>query len=174
MRKILILSLLICFLISCSGSLNVYVKPNTTFSEQTSITVVSEKWDPLSVQGKLEHTLASRGFNVVSEAVAGTKIEFKASSEEVTTESTKATDKKASIEKVQEIPSIFILKFDYKHRMDWPHGNVFENFSATVVDLHNGEIVASVDFSQGGFGSKSITGVLTEFVDELAKKIKRK
>lgn len=150
----------------CAGAVNVTVKPDTYFSTNSTITVVSNGYDPLGVQGKIEHLLMNHGFEVVSEAVASDKIRYE---DKIKNSTSGQSEAEASLERVKEVRSAFILQFTYSYRADIPHGNVFNNFAASIVDLDSGKIVVSADFSQGDFGSKSVSSVLEEFVTKLTE-----
>lgn len=158
------ITLSIFLIFGCAGTVNVSVKPDTSFTPKSTITVVSSGYDPLGVQGKIEHLLMSRGFEVVSEAVARDKVKYQ---DKIKSDAPGQSEAEASLERVQEVRSTYILRFSYSYRSDIPHGNVFRNFTASVVDLNTGKVVASADFSQGDFGSRSVSSVLEEFVNKL-------
>lgn len=58
------------FLLVGCGTVHVTMKPQTTFTKKSTITVVVQGSDPLNLQGKLEHLLLERGFEIISAAVA--------------------------------------------------------------------------------------------------------
>jgi len=45
--------------------------------------------------------------------------------------------------------------------------DVFQSFTATIVNLSTGALVAAADFTQGGLTGKQVGTVLREFVDQL-------
>jgi len=60
------------------------------------------------------------------------------------------------------------LHFSYEYYATVSHRDyMFTKFSASLVDLKNGNVVASADFSQGSFGTKSVLSVLEDFVNKL-------
>ncbi len=162
--SILAMTLFTLLMFGCAGTINVLVKPDTSFTPKSTITVVSSGYDPLGVQGKIEHLLLSRGFEVVSEAVASDKVRYQ---DKIKSDALGQSEAEAYLERVQEVRSTYILRFRYSYRADIPHGNVFRNFTASVVNLNTGKVVVSADFSQGDFGSKSVSSVLEEFVNKL-------
>jgi len=150
--------------IGCAGPVNVSIRPDTSFDQNSTITVISSGHDPLNVSGQLEFLLSSKGFDVVSEAVARDRIEY----EEEVSKSPTQQNTTGAVERVRRVPSAYILRYNYNYRPDFPNGYVFTNFTATIVDLSSGKIIASTNFNQGEFGSKSVSKTLTEFVDQLA------
>ncbi len=148
----------------CAATPTVVMRPNERLASGATITVVSKAADPLAVQAKLEHLLFSKGFKVVSEAVAREQLRVSVD--------TSVTDNKAYTsgvaERVREVRSVYIFRFDYRTRLDIPHGEVFSTFTGTLVDLRSGEVVASADFAQSGFGSESVSDVLNNIVGQLS------
>jgi len=158
--------LLVSFwLAGCAGKVAVVKKPGTSFARSSTITVVAAGNDFLGVQGQLEHLLLSRGFEVVSEAVARERVKYEDSIQSGAGESSAS----ASLERVTEVPSAYIMRYSYSTRPDFPNRHVFTQFSASVVDLRDGALQASVDFSQGELGSKSVQAVLREVAESLAR-----
>jgi hypothetical protein len=155
--------------VGCAGPVNVSIRPDTSFDQNSTITIVSGGADPLNVTGQLEFLFSSKGFNVVSEAVGRDRIEY----DEKIKNSPTQQNTTGAIERVKRLQSAYMLRYSYGYRPDFPNGNVFTNFTATIVDLSDGKIVASTNFSQGEFGSKSVSKTLTEFVDQLAHTRKR-
>jgi hypothetical protein len=124
---------------------------------------MSLNYDPQNVKGRLEHLFLSRGFNVVSESVAKDRIEY----EEQISDTINTQTIQGSIGRVKRMRSEYVLEFSYSTRPDFPNVWVFSSFSATVINLDTGKIIASANFSQGGFTSDTINTVLTNFVDKL-------
>jgi len=164
----------LCLLVGC-GTVNVVMKPQTTFTKNSTITVVVQSADQLGVQGKLEHLLLERGFEIVSEAVAQEKVKLQSEADSgiaaksATTHSETAaavvgkSRSEQSLSKVIEVKSSYILRFRYHAYYDvfyW----AFTSFNATIVNLATGEVVASVNFS----GDRSVDSVLEEFANKLA------
>jgi len=155
---------LVVLTLGCAGPLNFSVRPDTSFKRHSTITITSGGYDPLGVQGQMEHLLVSRGFEVISEAVAHDKLKYK---DKITSDTRGQSEAEASLERIEEVRSIYILRFSYGYRADFPHGNVFTDFTASIVDLETGKVEVTADFSQGQFGSKSVSSVLREFADKL-------
>lgn len=127
------------------------------------------------MQGKLEHLLLERGFEVVSQAVAEEKVKLQSEAEGgVLAKSQSGQGQYAggvigksrseqALSTVRELKSTYILRFKYHSYWDvfyW----AFTTYNATVVDLRTGEVVASADFS----GDRSANSVLKEFANKLA------
>ena len=156
------------------GTLNVFLKPHTTFSRDSTLTVVVESEDRLGIQGKLEHLLLNRGFEVVSQAVAKEKVSFESESNAAAMAKTASGSgtvtagvigtikSEQSLSKVREVKSAFILRFRYHAFYDLIYWS-FTSFNATIVELSSGKVVASASFS----GGKSVDSVLEEFVKKL-------
>ncbi|MBU0568129.1 hypothetical protein KKC52_08800 [bacterium] len=178
MKKLVLLVLLLFVLVSC-GTVNVAIKPNTTFTKQGTITVVVESTDPIGVQGNLEHLLLEKGFEVVSQVVAEEKVKLQSESEGGVLAKGKSNEdqytavvvgkslSEQAVSRIRELKSTYILRFKYHSYWDvfyW----AFTTFNATVVDLRTGEVVASVNFS----GDRSANSVLEEFINKLTATIK--
>lgn len=160
-------------LVGC-GTVNVAMKPQTTFTKNSTVTVVVQSADQLGVQGKLEHLLLERGFEIVSEAVAQEKVKLQSEADaDIAAKSTTIHDEAAaavigksrseqSLSKVTEVKSAYILRFRYHAYYDLFYW-AFTSFNATVINLTAGEVVASVSFS----GSRSVDSVLEEFANKL-------
>ena len=170
---VLTLSVFLIFGCALTGTVFVSVKPNTSFTPKSTITVVCQHYswgryhDPLKVQGRLERLLMSRGYEVVSSAVASDKIKY----EDKIRRNDNGREAEASLERVREFRSIYVLRFDYD---SYALKECFEHFTASVVDLRTGEVVASADYSPHTgdpmFGCKSTSSVLEEFVNKLKAK----
>jgi len=170
------LPLITCLLLLTGcGTVNVAMKPHTAFTKNSTITIVVQNTDQLGVQGKIEHLLLERGFEVLSEAVTQDKVKLQSESETgIAAKSMKESGESAaavigksrseqSLSRVTEIKSSYILRFRYHAYYDvfyW----AFTTFNATVVNLASGEVVASVNFS----GDRSVDSVLEEFANKLA------
>lgn len=172
--RIALLAFLLPFFVAC-GTVSVAVKPNTTFTKQATVTVTVETNDPIGVQGKLEHLLLERGFEIVSQAVAEEKIRLQSEAEggvlakggtgvgQQATGVIGKTRSEQALSRVRQLKSTYILRFRYHSYWDLFYW-AFTTFNATVVDLRTGEVVASVNFS----GDRSVNSVLEEFVNKLA------
>src|SRR5262249_30356775 len=71
---------------------------------------------------------------------------------------------------VQLVRSDYALGFSYTTRGALGTPDVFETFTASVVDAKSGRIVATGNFGQGGLTGKQVSTVLDEFVNQLAAK----
>jgi hypothetical protein len=160
--KLILLLLLLTFVSNCSTPVKVTKTEN--FDPNASITIVAEN-DPLGIQSKLEHLFLTKGFEVISEATAQKKIKYH---QEIKSDSNKI-ENKGEVSSVQEINSVYALKFQYTSRMDFPAGQVFSSFNASVIRLVDGQLVATTSFSQGQWTGKKIDKVLESFVNELVK-----
>jgi hypothetical protein len=128
-----------------------------------SITVIRPNEDPANVQGQLERLLLARGFRVISDAAGSTRIEAEAKSSHDSASATTTT----SIGRVQRVRSEYALRYSYTTRQGLGTNDVFQSFTATIVDLSTGALVAAADFSQGGLTGKQVGTVLREFVEQL-------
>jgi hypothetical protein len=176
--KSYLLLLIGLFFVSGCGTVNVALKPQTTFSKNSTITVVAQGTDKIGVQGKLEHLLLERGFDVVSEAVAQEKVKLQSESNTgVAAKSSnmgsgfgaaimEKSQSDQTLSKVTEMKSAYILRFQYHSYYDVFYWS-FTSFNASVVDLVSGEVVASANFS----GDRSVNSVLEEFANKLSSTV---
>ena len=149
--------------IACAHRTAVTLAPGAQLPAGASITVIRPDQDPANVQGQLERLLLGHGFHVVSDAVGSTRIEAEARSSH---DSSSATSS-ASIGRVQRVRSEYVLRYSYTTRMGLGTNDVFQSFTATIVNLSTGALVAAADFSQGGLTGKHVGTVLREFVEQL-------
>jgi hypothetical protein len=64
--------------------------------------------------------------------------------------------------------SIYILHFSYEYYAAVSYRDYyFKIFSASLVNLKDGNVVASEDFSQSSFVTKPVLSVLEDFVNKL-------
>lgn len=132
-----IIFLILIFTITSCGTINVTTKPNTKFSSNSNFTVkINQYSDPIGLQSKLENLLLSRGFKVVSDWQVG---------------------------QLKDVNSLYKLRITYKEDSIW-FFHIFSNFSASVLDINEGDIVLALDFQ----GERFSSGVLEYFVDELS------
>jgi len=164
MKPMRIIVVLLIFLsLGCTNTVHVSSKADTIYPPHCTIAVSCDGDDFLSIQQQAEYLLVSKGFNVVSERVA--RIESNMQNRKCTiVESEEGTCPKRS----KEMRSIYILHFSYEYYAATSYRDYyFKIFSASVVDLRNGNVVASADFSQSSFGTKPILSVLEDFVNKL-------
>jgi len=170
MKIISIIVVLVMFLFLGCARFNVSTKPDTTFSRNCTITVVCNDDDALGIQRDLEDLLSSRGFNVVTETLARIKVNMQNRYKNKALGQSKAG---TSSERLKELSSVYCLRFSYKfHYLTVYQYYIFTNFTAKVVDLDTGEVVASADFSQSGFGTRSISSVLGAFVNKVTSSMR--
>ncbi len=159
----IVVVLFIFLSLGCTRTVHVSSDADTVYSPHCTIAVSCKSNDPLSIRQKLEHLLMSKGFNVVPERVARIKANMQ-KRKYALAESEKGT----VAEKSKGMPSIYILDFSYEYYVVMSYKDyMFKKFSASLVDLKNGNIVASSDFSQSSFGTKSALSVLEDFVNKL-------
>ena len=164
MKTMRIVIVLFIFLFSgCTSAVHVSSNADTMNSPHRTIAVCCNGDDPLSIRQTLEHLLISKGFNVVPERVATVRANMQ-NTEHTVVNSEGGTSPARSKEK----RSIYILRFSYEYYtvMSYKY-YMFKKFSASLVDLINGDVVASADFSQGSLGTKSTSSVLEDFVNKL-------
>lgn len=142
-KTILVLCLL---LIAGCGQLNVNIKSNLTTATNNYFTVVvsegSSTRDRLGIKVKLEQRLMVNGLNV------------------------RGTSSKPQSENSG---NYYLIQCNYMQ--EWKTfrgGRVFTNFSASVVNLKTDEVVAVADLT----GDRRISGVLDDFVNQLAPMVK--
>ena len=119
------------------GAVKVAIKPETTFAKNASITVVPDGGDELGAQGKLERLLVKRGFQVIPPPAT-----------EIT---------------VDKLKSDYLFQFQYENDPDGDP-NILERFGGTVIDVSEGHVVASLNFS----GKRPLDTVLEQCADKLA------
>jgi len=159
----LIVVLVIFLSLGCTRTVHVSSEADTVYSPHCSIAVSCNNDDPLSIRQKLEHLLMSRGFNVVPERVAKIKANMQ-NRKYAIVESEAGTFPERS----KNMRSMYILHFSYEYYVVMSYKDyMFKKFSASLVDLKNGNVVASADFSQSSFGTKSVLSVLEDFVNKL-------
>jgi hypothetical protein len=155
--------LLLFLLLGCASTVHVSSKADTMDHPHRIIAVSCNSDDPLSIQQKLENLLESKGFNVVPEGVA--KIKAKMQNRNHTVD---GSEGEKFPDRSKEMYSIYILHFSYEYYVVVSYRDyMLKKFSASLVDLRNGNVVASADFSQSSFGTKSVLSVLEDFVNKL-------
>lgn len=161
--KIILIILFFSFLFISCGSVNVFVKPGTTFSKQTTITIIGGD-DASNTKGELEFLLLSKGFNIVSESTAKTAVRYK--------DRIKGSDRfnnefNAEVYSIKELNSIYAMETNYSYYYDVFY-YAYRRFSARVTDLNTGEIVLTVSFS----GDRSVSSVLEDLVNQIDALVK--
>jgi hypothetical protein len=163
-RQIFKISLILSFaiLVSC-GSANVYVKPNTSFNRQMSLTITGTNNDDAGLIGELQNGLITNGFNVISENVAreGINISEKGQLNK------NNFDINSQLYRSIELKSVYALNPKYRYNIT-EIGMRISNFQAELVDLFTGEVVMTINFS----GSRTKSGVVKSVIDEINKQLK--
>ena len=156
--------LLIFLFTGCASTVHVSSKADTIYPPHCTIAVSCDSDDFLSIRQQAEYLLVSKGFTVVSEKVARIKSNMQ-NRKGTIVESEEGTFPKRS----KEMRSIYILHFSYDYyTVNSYRAYSIKTFSASLVDLKNGNVVASADFSQGSFGAKTILSVILDFVNKLS------
>ena len=159
----IIVVLLIFLFLGCTNTVHVSSQADTIYPSHSTIAVSCDSDDTLGIQQQLEYLLVSKGFNVVPERVARIKFDMQ-NGENTIVESEEGTSPKRS----KKMRSIYILHFSYEFYTVRSYRAYFiKKFSASLVDLKNGDVVASADFSRGSFRTKTILSVLEDFVNKL-------
>lgn len=160
--KSLIVILLLLALSSC-GAVRLSVKDNAKFTKNTTVTVAANDDQSGSV-GELNQLLFEYGFNVVSYSTAKKAIQYK---DEIKGSDPNNSRFEAEIYSVRELNSVYAIELDYTYYYDVFYYS-YRSFSARVIDLNTGQIVASANFR----GDRSVSGVLEDFAEQLAARIK--
>ncbi len=165
--------------VSACASINMAVKADTGFTRHSRIAVISLGVDYMNVKGQLEYLLLDRGFVVVSDVVARESLKREGTSEsagvgEAVGDSNSVdvgvgtkTVIEESLRLETDIPATHILKFEYKQSTTGGFRTMFVAFSASIVELNTGDVVATISVP----GKTSINPVLEGFVDEVASQI---
>lgn len=156
--------ILLMFLINSCGSVDLFVKPGTSFNKQTTITVLGSDYDGSNTKGQLEFLLLSRGFNIVSESAAKTAIRYK--------DKLQGSDRfnnefSAEVYSIKSLNSIYAMQTNYTSYYDM-FFYAYRNFTAKIIDLNTGEIVLTVNFS----GDRAVSSVLESLANQLSALIK--
>jgi len=162
-RNLITLLILPILLLTSCGTMSVFVKPGTTFSKNSSITIVAK--DDLSGSvGELTHLLFSKGFNVISYSTAKTAVKYK---DKIQGSDIVNNEFNAEVYSIQELNSIYALEINYTYYYDVFY-YAYRSFSARVTDLNTGEIIMSANFR----GDKSVRAVLSDLVNKMSLQIK--
>ena len=164
MRKFLFafLTLSILTIINSCGTAKVFVKPDTQFNRQMTITVTG-KDDESGMRGELQYALSSNGFNVVSEAVAKNGLNLY-SNGQINSNNFQID---SQLYKSIELKSLYALNSNYNWTFNGFTYRIL-NFHAEVVNLLTGEVVMNINFR----GDRTPNGVAKQVMEELNKKMK--
>ena len=159
---ILIFSAITFYSAVACGSAEVYVKPNTHFNRQMSVTINGTN-DQSGMNGELQYALSSNGFNVVSESVAKNSINLYHNGQLNPND----FNINSQLYKSIELKSVYVLNPTYNWTFNGFTYRIL-NFHAEVVDLFTGEVVMNINFR----GDRTPNGVAKRIVEELNKQIK--
>lgn len=150
------------FIFNSCGSAKVYVKPDTKFNRQMSITITG-KDDQSGMKGELQYQLSSNGFNVVSESTARKGINLYSNGQLYSNN----VEVGSQLYKSLELKSVYALNSNYNWTFNGFTYRIL-NFHAEVVDLFTGEVVMNINFR----GDRTPNGVAKQVIEEINKKVK--
>ena len=167
-----VVTMMTLVLAACS-TVEVAVKPNTEFSQASSITVECEGIDWANLQSGVEQALLRNGFDVISPAVAQTRLQHeKAQESQLSSPSKQGIQEsdvsKSSTEAVREYKSVYLLKYRYAN--DGMNNPI--NFAASIVDLRTGQVVAAITENRGLFSGTS-AGLANDVGDKLSQALSK-
>ena len=173
-----LLALSLLYLASCSTTapvveapeINLVVKPGVAIPTGASITVIDKLIGPdvTGAGGLITSRLMMHGFQVISGAAAREAVR---TSEQISYPDSTVTEVRSEVYGVMELSSQYVLEFGGRYYLDWvrlPRHYDFTSFTASLIDLDTGEVVASASF----VGNRPVEEVCTEFVDRLVDMIK--
>jgi hypothetical protein len=147
---------------SCSST-RVFVKPNTEFTKELSLTISDFKNDRAGIVGELQYQLVSNGYNVISESVAKHAVNM-------VQEGTLKKDyfkSNTQVYRSAELKSLYVLNA----RGNWAYhplvGYEITSLNCELVDLFTGEVVMTTSFR----GGKNAKNVAKDFVEKLNEQI---
>jgi hypothetical protein len=133
------------------------------FNTNDTITVICKTYDPMSIQGELEHLLLARGYDVVSEEVAV----WKAKSDINMNYGNNKIQGGIESYNTTELGSVYALTFSYS---DVWHGLLFGNqikkLYGSLIDLRTGKVVKSLKIDRKS-SYKSDSAFLEELVNQM-------
>lgn len=155
-------------LAGCGGAERVFLTttPRMDMGADHTIAVVPDFADPHGVRTRLEELLLRNGFRVVSESLKQTTVTYK----DRTSPAPEGTPQEATVEKVTEIRSDYLLRFDYAVDAGKGWGgseDEFARFAVKVVNRATGEIVGIGQYARDG--DHTIDEVLAGVVADLRK-----
>lgn len=151
--------ILLTFIISSCGALNVYVNTDTTYTKDTPITIAQSKDDKTGTLGELSSLLHSNGYKLMSYAAAKKAFNLDSS----------FTDNRnyhSELTNTTQFRSCYILQTNYTYEWELTQC-YYHSFSATITDLVSGEVVMTANFR----GYNSVSSVLEQLVTEMNKVI---
>ncbi len=166
MKTMRILVVLFIFLsLGCSNTVHVSSKADTIYPPHCTIAVSCDSDDVLSIRQQAEYLLVSKGFHVVPARVARIQSKMQNGENPIV-----KSESETFPERSKEMRPVYILHFSYEYySVKSYRAYSIKKFSASLVDLKHGNVVASADFSQGSFGAKTILSVIVDFVNKLTE-----
>lgn len=142
-----------------------------SFDPRASITVEAKSYDPCLATDALKNNLVMNGFKVISERVAKQKLETTNKG----TVSDSTFNQEISTGKTTYLKSVYVVTINYNYRDDTGcGGTVMSDLTGQVVDLNDGEIVATFSFKQGIFEGKCTSTIMEALAIALKEKHKIK
>lgn len=157
-------------LAGCGGAERVFLTTTSRMDmeERHTIAVLPDFADPRGIRTRLEELLLRNGFRVVSESLKQTTVTYK----DRTSPVPEGAAQEATVEKVTEIHSDYLLRFDYTadDGKGWGGSeDKFLRFAVKVVNRATGEIVGIGQYARDG--DHTIDEVLAGVVADLKKGI---
>ena len=158
------LLVLVIFVSGCAAPVvNVTEHQKANFSTSNTITVMCKTYDPLNIQGELEHLLLAKGYDVVSEDVAVRKAK---SDIDMNYNNNRA---QGGIESYNttELRSVYALTFSYSDVWNGLlFGNQVKKLYGSLIDLRTGKVVKSLKIDRKS-SYKSDSAFLEELVNRM-------
>lgn len=151
--KVIGICMCLILLVGCTtGKIHVLVKPYTSFSQRSTITVETIQFDYLNVGQMLTQYLAAANFDVISASVTSHK--------QIYADTLKTRGMEAYTERVAEYQSRYLLRFGYSPGYGGWGYDPFYSFWSNIVDLQTGKIVvtASYQATDSGRSASDVTG----------------
>jgi uncharacterized protein YceK len=156
------------------GSVEVVVRPNTGFTQASSITVECDGNDWGNLQPRIEQALLKNGFDVISPAVARTKLQSESSqknqlSNPESQRIPQSSSSESSTQVVREFRSVYLLRY----RLDFDEGTSsplfyrVKNFTASIIDLRTGEVVGTITQD----GSLTVSELANDIGNQLSQTV---
>ena len=155
----------------CGGGVYMTMKPSKGFRVKSSVEVVSDGFDPVSLQPKIERALFENGVNIQSPSLtpAGSVLRQDLMSQAASLSTGNTTDSVlagSSTLNGRGVASLYLLEFTYKSDYTFS-GEVITDFNATV--FKDGEIAGMMSYHGGGMTADKLAENVGK---ELAQKLK--
>lgn len=140
---------------------------STDFNRNSFMTVTGIGVGGCDLRNDFEMEFFQKGFQVVSEEVARSKIVLK---DQKNGKDANNYDREISVENVKTVGSVFIFKF----ACQFHHGpNTYDSISATIVDLRTGRIAATVKYTESIWSLTSRQEIISDIVGKLSKELNK-